>query len=45
MKNATCIPNCDDQMLTPTRFFSKDIFDFAIQVVFSFNIKLTESEF
>ena len=44
MRNATCIMNCDDQMLTLTRFFSNDMFDFAIQVVFSFNINLTESK-
>lgn len=29
MRNATCIMNCDDQMLTLTRFCSKDMFDLS----------------
>ncbi len=44
MRNTTCILNCDDQMLTLTRFYSNDIFDSSKQVVSSFNIKLTESK-
>ncbi len=44
MRNTACKPNCDDQMLTLTRFYSKDIFDSGKQVVSSFNIKLTESK-
>ena len=29
MREATCIINCDDQMLTLTRFYSKDIYNFS----------------
>ena len=43
MRKTACKPNCDDQMLTPTRFYSRDIFDSSKQVVSSFNIKLTET--
>ena len=29
MRNATCIMNCNDQMLALTRFYSKDMFDLS----------------
>ena len=45
MRETACKQNCNDQMLTPTRFYSNDIFDSSKQVVSSFNIKLTESKF
>ena len=45
MRKTACKPICDDQMLTLTRFYSRDIFDSSKQVVSSFNIKLTESKF
>ena len=44
MRITTCIQNCDDQMLTQTRFLSKDIFDFSNTSGIPFNIKLTESK-
>ena len=45
MRKTACKPICDDQMLTPTRYYSRDKFDSSKQVVSSFNIKLTESKF
>jgi hypothetical protein len=44
MRETACKANCDDQMLTLTRFYSNDIFDSSKQVVSSFNLNLTESK-
>ena len=44
MRETACRLNCDDQMLTLTRFYSRDIFDSSKQVVSSFNLNLTESK-
>jgi len=45
MRKTTWNPACENQMLTLTRIFKDDSFDSSKQVVSSFNIKLTESNF
>lgn len=45
MRKTACNQICIDQILTPTRLFSKDKFDSGKQVVSSFNIKLTETKY
>ena len=44
MRKTACNQICIEQMLTPTRFYSKDIFDSGKQVVSSLNKKLTETK-
>ena len=44
MRETACKQNCNDQMLTLTRFYSNDIFDSSKQVVSSFILNLTESK-